>query len=411
MDSQLISKFEKIRSDFPALQQKVRGKNLIYLDSAATSLKPKMVIDRIQQFYSFETANVHRGAHYLSDLGTTYFENSREAIRSFINAPTVEEVIFTKGTTDAINLVATAWGEANINENDVILISEMEHHANIVPWQNLIQKKSAQIKVIKVLENGDLDYDDFLRKLKLYTPKLVSVTACSNVLGTFNNVEYIIKESHKVGAKVLIDGAQIVAQKQVDVQKLDADFFAFSAHKLFGPFGFGVLFGKKEILESMSPYQFGGAMIQEVSFEKTTYNQLPFKFEAGTPHVEGAIGTMSAINYINSVGMESLHQWDQSLLKYGTEKLQSIPGLKIFGTSENKAAVISFMIEGIHGYDLGQLLDQQGLALRVGHHCTQPLMKCLGVSGTVRASFSIYNNFEDIDQLVIALNKAKEILI
>lgn len=404
-------KFDLIRKQFPALKQKVRGKELIYLDSAATSLKPDVVVQRVTEFYKNEAANVHRGAHFLSDQATSHFEESRIAIQNFIGAALSEEIIFTKGTTESINLVASTWGEKFIKEKDVILITEMEHHANIVPWQILAEKNSALLKFIPVLDDGTLDLTVFENILKNSPPKIVSISACSNTLGTMNDLKFIIAEAHKVGAIVVVDGAQIVSQKKINVQEIDADFFAFSAHKMFAPFGFGALYGKKALLEAMPPYQYGGSMISEVKMNKSTFNQLPFKFEAGTPHVEGAIGTLEAIRFMNNIGLEDIHAWDQELLKYGTDKLSLVPGLRIFGTAPEKGAVISFMIDKIHSFDLGQLLDQQGIAVRVGHHCTQPLMQRFGIAGTVRASFSIYNNKQDIDKLFNGLMKAREILL
>lgn len=399
-----------VRDQFKALTQTVNGKPLVYLDSAATTLKPTVVVDRITQFYSYETANVHRGAHYLADQGTAHFESARNTIRNFLGAASTEEIIFTKGTTESINMVADCYGQNFLKENDEIVITEMEHHANLVPWQNLAEKKNLKLKYIPVLANGELDLSNLDQIITAKT-KLVAFSACSNILGTFTPVEILVKKAQSVGAVTLMDAAQFVAQKQVNVQALGVDFLVFSAHKLFGPFGFGVLYGKKELLESMPPYQFGGSMISEVKFDKTTYNSLPYKFEAGTPHVEGAIGTETAINFFTALGYENLIQHEQDLLKYATTSLLTIPEVKIFGTAQDKAAIVSFNLEGAHHSDVGQILDKQGIAVRVGHHCTQPLLKKFGLTGTIRASFSIYNTREDVDKLVEGINKAKRMLL
>lgn len=399
-----------VRDQFKALTQTVNGKPLVYLDSAATSLKPTVVVDRITQFYSYETANVHRGAHYLADLGTAHFESARNTIKNFLGAASTEEIIFTKGTTESINMVADCYGQNFLKENDEIVITEMEHHANLVPWQNLAEKKNLKLKYIPVLANGELDLSN-LDQIMTAKTKLVAFTACSNILGTFTPVEALVKKAQSVGAVTLMDAAQLVAQKQVNVQALGVDFLVFSAHKLFGPFGFGVLYGKKDLLEKMPPYQFGGSMISEVKFDKATYNSLPYKFEAGTPHVEGAIGTETAINFFTALGYENLIQHEQDLLKYATTSLLTIPEVKIFGTAQDKAAIVSFNLEGAHHSDVGQILDKQGIAVRVGHHCTQPLLKKFGLTGTIRASFSIYNTREDVDKLVEGINKAKRMLL
>jgi cysteine desulfurase/selenocysteine lyase len=398
-----------IQNQFPALNQSVNGKKLFYLDSAATSLKPQVVIDRVTQFLKFETANVHRGAHYLSDRATTYFEQARKTVQTFIKAKATEEIIFTKGTTESINLVAQTL-KNRFKKGDEILISEMEHHANIVPWQMIAEEKSLVIQVIKVLDNGQLDWNDFESKMSSKV-KLVAITQCSNTLGTINNVDKIVEIAHKFGALVLIDGAQSVTQLDINVQKMNCDFFVFSGHKIFAPFGIGILYGRKEILETLPPYQGGGSMISQVSFEKTTYNEIPFRFEAGTPNIEGAIGLAEALNFVESLGHQNIFDYEQSLLKYAEQKLLEIPDLHIVGRSPKKAAIISFNIKGINHSDLGQILDQQGIAVRVGHHCTQPLMKRFGITGTVRASFSIFNTMAEIDQLIVALKKAKEILL
>ncbi|WP_415061232.1 aminotransferase class V-fold PLP-dependent enzyme [Bdellovibrio sp.] len=408
--SELESLFSSVRNEFPALSQKVHGKTLRYLDSAATTLKPKAVVDRISHFYSYETSNVHRGAHYLGDVATQAFEAARQKVAEFLHAKQIEEIVFVRGTTEGVNLVAHSWGLTNLKAGDEILITEMEHHGNIVPWQMVAEKVGAQVLAAKILDNGELDLEDFKKKLSAKT-KMVAFTACSNVLGTNNDMALLTKLAHEVGAKVLIDGAQIVSQSPVDVQKIDCDFFVFSAHKLFGPFGFGVLYGKKEILDQMPPYQGGGSMIAKVTVEKTTFNEVPFRFEAGTPHVEGAIGLHAAIDFMEKIGFEKIHAYEMELLKEATTKLEMIPDLKIFGTASNKGPIISFNLKGTHHSDVGQILDQEGVAVRAGHHCTQPLMARLGVPGTVRASFSVYNNREDIDALVKAVAKAREMLL
>lgn len=403
-------KVDEIRKQFKALGQKVNGQDLVYLDSAATTLKPDVVVDRIARFYALESSNVHRGAHHLSDQATRAFEAARRQIQNLINASSDEEIIFTKGTTESINLVATSYGEAFLNAGDEIVITELEHHANLVPWLNLCQKKNLKLKYIPVLEDGSLD-EQSLNTVITNKTKLVAFSGCSNILGTFLPIEKIIARAKSVGAKTLVDAAQLISQKKIDVQKLDVDFLVFSAHKLFGPFGFGVLYGKKEILNQMPPYQYGGSMISEVNFDRATYNTLPFKFEAGTPHVEGAIGTDAAIQFFNSLNIEKVFQHEQQLLKTAIEKLSQIYGLQIFGTAREKAAIISFNLKGAHHSDVGQILDQMGIAVRVGHHCTQPLLKKFGLTGTIRASFSIYNSNADIDQLVKGIEKAQRMLL
>lgn len=401
---------EEIRTQFPALNQTVHGKDLIYLDNAATTLKPKSVIERLSHFYSLETANVHRGAHYLSDMATTEFESARETIRKFIQASSTEEIIFTKGTTEGINLVAQCYGAEFLNEGDEIVISELEHHANIVAWQVLAQKKKCVLKYISVLESGEIDLNSIDQAITLKA-KIVSISACSNIIGTFLPIEVIIKKAKAVGAVVLLDAAQLVSQKQIDVQKLDVDFLVFSSHKLFGPFGFGVLYGKKKWLEKMQPYQLGGSMIDSVDFQKTTYNTLPFKFEAGTPHIAGALGTKTAVDFFTQLDLVGLFKHEQALLNKAQDELMSLQGVKIFGRAQNKAAILSFNVERAHHSDVGQILDQCGVAVRVGHHCTQPLLKKFGLTGTVRASFSIYNNENDVDQLIEGVKKAKRMLL
>lgn len=405
MDSQIL----EIRQQFPALRQKVRGRDLVYLDSAATTLKPQTVIDRISKFYSFETANVHRGAHYLSDAATDEFEKSREAIRVFLNAASIEEVIFTRGTTESINLVADSYGSF-LNAGDEIVLTEMEHHSNMVAWQVLAKKKNCTVKYIAVLPNGELDEASIENTITSKT-KLVAFSGCSNILGTLTPIEKIVAKARSVGAVTLLDAAQYVSQKKVDVQTLGVDFLAFSSHKLFGPFGFGVLYGRKELLDKMPPYQSGGSMIHSVDFDCTTFNHLPFKFEAGTPHVEGAIGTLESLRFLQQYSIGALFEHEQSLMKMAVDELKQIPEVRLIGEAREKAAIVSFVMDGVHHADLGQILDQQGVAIRVGHHCTQPLLKKLGITGTARASISIYNNENDISQFIDGVKKAKRMLL
>lgn len=399
-----------VRNQFKALGQKINGQPLVYLDSAATTLKPDVVVRRIEKFYALEASNVHRGAHHLSDQATRYFESARQQIQKFIGAEFEEEIIFTKGTTEGINIVATSFGETFLNPGDEIVITELEHHANLVPWQNLCLKKGLKLKYISVLADGSIDESSIERMITAKT-KLVAFSGCSNTLGTFLPLEKIIAAAKQVGAKTLLDAAQLVSQKNINVKVLDVDFLVFSAHKLFGPFGFGVLYGKRELLNQMPPYQFGGSMISEVNFESTSYNILPFKFEAGTPNVGGAIGTDAAIQFFNSFDINDIFLHEQKLLKMTTERLNTIPEVQIFGQNQNKAAIISFNLKGAHHSDVGQILDQMGIAVRVGHHCTQPLLKKFGLTGAVRASFSIYNTIDDIDKLVLGIEKAKRMLL
>jgi cysteine desulfurase / selenocysteine lyase len=399
----------KIRADFPLLTQKIRGKNIIYMDSAATALKPWPVIERISHFNTYETANVHRGAHYLADQATGFFEESRATVAAFLNASGTEEIIFTKGTTESINLVAQSFGRQKLQPGDEVLISEMEHHANIVPWQMICDERQARLIVFDVTEKGELDFASFQKKLSSKT-KILGISHCSNILGTVNDLTAYIDAAHKIGAVVLVDGAQMVSIEKVDVQKLNCDFYAFSGHKLFGPYGVGVLYGKKALLQAMPPYQGGGSMIDKVCFDKTTYNELPFKFEAGTPNIEAVIALKPAIDYVEKIGLTNIHDYKQTLLSQATAKLKQISGLRIIGEAENKAAIISFVIEGLHHADIGQILDQENIAVRVGHHCTMPLLQKLKITGTVRASFSIFNTQQEIDALVKATVKAKEML-
>lgn len=396
------------RNDFPVIDQTIQGKRLAYLDSGATTLKPLSVVEEMDRYYRLETSNVHRGLYWLSENATTKFEATRDKIQHLINATDRKQIIFTKGTTESVNLVAHSWARKFLQKGDEILLSQMEHHSNIVPWQLAAQEVGAIIKVIPINEKGELLMDEF-EKLLTDRVKLVSIVHVSNALGTINPIKDIVRLAHKNNAKVFVDGAQAVAHLKVDVQDLGVDFYAFSGHKMFGPTGVGVLFGKLELLEAMPPYQGGGDMIDVVTFEKTTYNTLPHKFEAGTPSISAVIGLGSAVDYIQSIGLDKIHEAEVQLLDYATKKLESIPGLKIYGTAKNKAAVISFGLEGIHPHDIASLTDKEGVAIRTGHHCAQPLMKFLCVPATCRASLSIYNNKQDIDQLYEALLKVKRL--
>lgn len=399
-----------VRADFPALTQRVKNKPWVYMDSAATALKPWSVIERISHFYTYQTANVHRGAFFLADQATGFFEDSRKLVQNFLNAQLAEEIIFTKGTTESINLVATSFAPLVLKKGDEILLTEMEHHANIVPWQMAAEKAEAIIKILPVDDKGELELDK-LNLLLTDKTKILAITHCSNVLGTINDVKKVIRQARQQGCFVLVDGAQMVANNKVDVQDLDADFYCFSGHKVFGPYGIGVLYGKKSHLEKMPPYQGGGSMIREVKFEKTTYNDLPYKFEAGTPHIEGAIGLGAAIEYINKLGFNNIEIFEQELLINLTEKLSAIEGVKIYGQSSHKAPIVSFGIQGLHSSDISQILDQENIAVRSGHLCAQPLMRRMKANGFVRASLSIFNNTQDIDLFVAALIKAKRMLI
>ncbi len=401
---------EKIRADFPILHQEVNGKPLVYLDNGATTQKPQVVIDAIANYYRTTNSNVHRGAHTLSDQATQMFEDARITMQKFLNSEKSEEIIWTRGTTESINLVAQTWVRSNVKAGDEIIISGMEHHSNIVPWQMVCEQTGAVLKVIPVLDDGSLDYDGYLKLLNEKT-KFVAVVHVSNALGTLNPVEDIIREAHKVGAKTLIDGAQAVAHWDIDVQALDCDFYAFSGHKLFGPTGLGVLYGKEALLNAMPPYQGGGEMILHVSFEKTTYNVLPYKFEAGTPNIAGAIAMAAAIDYLNSLDRIALAKHEDTLLARANELAAQTDGLRLIGTSKNKASVFSFLIEGTHPHDVGTLLDQQGIAVRTGHHCAMPVMEQFDIPGTVRASFTFYNTIEEVDALFKAIEKVKMFLL
>lgn len=397
-----------IREEFPILNQKIHNKPLVYLDNAATTQKPKVVIEAISDYYSWYNANIHRGIHTLAEKATEAYEATRKKIQTLINANYSEEVIFTRGTTESINLVASSLGRMVLSEGDEILISGMEHHSNIVPWQLIAEQKGASIKVIPVLENGELDLEAFYKLLNSKT-KIVSVVYVSNSLGTINPVKVIVEASKKFGAYTLIDAAQATAHLGIDVQEIDSDFVAFSSHKVYGPTGVGVLYGRKSLLEKMPPYQGGGEMIAEVSFEKSTYNELPYKFEAGTPNIADTIAFSAALDFLLKIKDSALAHEDE-LLKYGTEKLSQIDGLRLIGQAKNKISILSFVLDGVHPQDAGILLDQLGIAVRTGHHCTQPLMKRFGVPGTIRASIALYNTKEEIDILYNGILKCKQML-
>ncbi len=399
---------QDIRSQFPILTQKINGRDLIYFDNAATSQKPSVVIDKIKNYYEKENANIHRGVHSLSQEATTAYEQARHKISSYLNAKSDSEIIFTKGTTDGINLIASSFGEL-LNPEDEIIISAMEHHSNIVPWQLLESRKKIKIKVVPIHKTGEIDLEAFENLLNEKT-KLVSITHISNSLGIINPIKEIIRKSHLVGAKVLIDGAQSIQHEKIDLQELNCDFFVFSGHKVYGPTGVGVLYGKSELLNIMPPYQGGGDMIEKVSFKKTTFNVLPFKFEAGTPNIVGGIALGTAFDFIDSLNFEQCQVHELELLRYAEAQLNAIPTIKIFGTSKNKTSVISFNVGDIHPFDIGTLLDKQGVAVRTGHHCTQPIMDFYQIPGTIRVSFGIYNTKDEIDLFVAALNKSIQIL-
>ena len=399
---------QKVRADFPILSQKVNGKPLVYFDNGATSQKPQVVIDAISKYYSEINANIHRGVHTLSQLATDAYEVSRNTIQNHLNAKHNHEIIFTSGTTFGINLVANGFASL-LQAGDEVMVSALEHHSNIVPWQFLCERTGAKLVVIPMNEKGELILSEFDKLLSEKT-KIVTVNHISNALGTVNPIEYIIKKAHGVGAAVLIDGAQATPHLRPDVQALDCDFYVFSGHKVCGPTGVGILYGKEEWLRKLPPYQGGGEMIAEVTFEKTTYADLPHKFEAGTPNIEGGIVLGTAIDYMNSIGFDNIAAYEQELLDYGTKRLQEIAGLTIYGTSENKASVISFNIEGIHPYDIGTIIDKLGIAVRTGHHCAQPIMNFFNIPGTIRASFAFYNTKEEIDIFVEAVKKAQMML-
>jgi cysteine desulfurase/selenocysteine lyase len=394
----------EIRQDFPALRQQVYGKNLIYFDNGATSQKPQFVLDAISQYYSKDNANIHRGVHHLSQKATTEFEAARTTIQYYLNAAKKEEIIFTKGTTDGINLVASSFGEL-LSAGDEIIISAMEHHSNIVPWQLLCERKKTILKVIPINQKGELDMLAYEALLSPKT-KLVAVTHISNTLGTINPIDEIIHKAHHFGAKVLIDGAQSIQHTRIDVQELNCDFFVFSGHKVFGPTGIGVLYGKEALLDEMPPYQGGGDMIAKVTFEKTTYNELPFKFEAGTPHIAGGICLGKALDYFQQFDLKEIEKYERELAEYAQDLLSTFEEVTIIGTAKEKTSVVSFHVNGIHPFDIGTLLDKQGIAVRTGHHCTQPLMDFYKIPGTIRASFAFYNTKEEIDTFIAAVDKS-----
>lgn len=394
---------QKIREEFPILHQQVNGKPLVYFDNAATNQKPQRVIDALVHYYQHDNANIHRGVHTLAERATAAYENTRKSVQKFINANEVEEVIFTKGTSESINLVASSWGRKFLNEGDEVLISAMEHHSNIVPWQMICEERGTTLRVMPINQAGEIIVEA-LDDLITERTKMVAFNHASNSLGTINPVELIIKKAHAVGAKVLVDGAQATAHLPIDVKALNVDFYAFSAHKMYGPTGTGVLYGKRSLLEKMPPYQGGGEMIKEVSFSKTTYNDIPYKFEAGTPGIANVIALNEAINFINELGKANIAAHELNLLNYATNALNAIDGANIIGTAKDKVSVASFVVEGIHHFDLGMWMDAKGVAVRTGHHCTQPLMDFYGIEGTTRASFAVYNTVAEIDIFIDALN-------
>ena len=398
----------KVRQDFPILNQKIHGKPLVYLDNAATTQKPQAVIDAMVRSYAEDNANIHRGVHLLSERATRAYEDARVKVQTFLNAPDPREIIFVRGTTEAINLVAQTFGRANIGKGDEVLVTEMEHHSNIVPWQLICEEKGAQLKVIPITDEGELRMD-LLDTLLTDRTRLVAVVHVSNSLGTINPIATIVEKAHARGIPVLVDGAQAVAHMPVDVQALGCDFYAMSGHKLFGPTGIGVLWGRLPLLEKMPPYQGGGDMISAVSFTKTTYNVVPNKFEAGTPNIAGSVGLGAAIDYLKGIDIAAMQAYEDELLTYGTEALSAVPGIRLIGTASKKASILSFVMEDVHPHDIGTILDQQGVAIRTGHHCTQPLMERLCVPATARASLALYNTKEEIDALVGALARVREI--
>jgi cysteine desulfurase/selenocysteine lyase len=398
----------RIRDDFPILQLRVHGKPLVYLDNAATSQKPKTVIDRLVRYYSEENANIHRGVHALSVAATDAYDAARERMRRFVNAAEAREIVFVRGATEAINLIAATYGRAHIGAGDDVLISEMEHHSNIVPWQMLCEEKGASLRVIPMTDAGELQLDEYERLLGPRT-RMVAVTHVSNALGTINPIEQIVRLAHEHGIPVLVDGAQAVAHMTVDVQAIGCDFYVFSGHKVFGPTGIGVLYGRASLLDAMPPYQGGGDMIRSVTFDRTLYADTPQKFEAGTPNIAGVVGLHAAIAYLTDVGLDRVTTYEHELLGYGTDALSQIGGLRLTGTASRKAAILSFVMDGIHPHDLGTILDRDGIAIRAGHHCCQPLMARLGVAATARASLAFYNTRDEIDALVASIRRAKAV--
>ncbi|MDA0194046.1 MAG: cysteine desulfurase [Bacteroidetes bacterium] len=395
---------KEIRTQFPILQEEVNGKRLVYFDNAATTQKPNAVLKALEEYYHHKNANIHRGIHTLAEKATTAFEETRKRVKSFINATEAEEIIFTKGTTESINLVASSYGRKFLKAGDEVIISTMEHHSNIVPWQMICEEKGAILKVIPVNDNGELLLEEYENLLSEKT-RIVSVVYASNSLGTINPVKTIIKKAHEYSAVVLLDGAQATAHLDIDVQDLDADFYALSAHKMYGPTGVGVLYGKRDLLEKMPPYQGGGEMIKDVSFEKTTYNDIPYKFEAGTPNIADVVGFKYAMDFVDEIGKPNIHAHEMAVYDYAVEKMEEIPGFQPVGIALKKVSVLSFLIDGIHPFDIGQMLDARGVAVRTGHHCTQPLMDRYGIEGTARASFSIYNTKDEVDVMVDALKR------
>jgi len=399
---------EKLRRDFPILARDVRGRKLVYLDNAATTQKPRVVIERIVKYYQQENSNIHRGVHFLSELATEEHDRARQAVKNFIHAGDPREIVFVRGTTEAINLVAQTYGRAHVGSGDEVLITAMEHHSNIVPWQLLCEEKGAKLRVAPINDDGELLLDELQKSMTPRT-KLVAVAHVSNALGTVNPIKKITEWAQARNIPVLVDGAQAVPHMKVDVQELGADFYTLSGHKMFGPMGIGVLYGKAEILEAMPPYQGGGDMISSVTFEKTTYNKLPFKFEAGTPDVAGAIGLGAAIEYLGAIGMENLEEYERELLGYAIEKVSAIPGVRLVGTARDKAGVLSFTLDGVHPHDIGTILDQEGISIRTGHHCAQPVMDRFGIPATARASFAFYNTKEEVDRLAEGIHKVQEV--
>jgi cysteine desulfurase / selenocysteine lyase len=399
---------DRVRHDFPILSRPINGKKLVYLDNAATSQKPETVIGAITRYYEQQNANIHRGVHYLSAQATDAHEAARQAVQRFLNAADVREIIFVRGATEAINLVAHTYGRTHVGEGDEVLITAMEHHSNIVPWQILCEEKRAHLKVAPINDHGEVRLDAFAKLLGPRT-KIVAVTHVSNALGTVNPIRHMIELAHAVNVPVLVDGAQAVPHLSVDVRALDCDFYAFSGHKVYGPTGIGVLYGKAALLEAMPPYQTGGEMISSVTFEKTTYNKLPFKFEAGTPDIAGAIGLHAALEYLNDLGMNNVAAHEHDLLDYATEAVAAIPGVRLIGTALERASVLSFVLEGVHPHDIGTILDQKGIAVRTGHHCAQPVMDRFGIPATARASFALYNTRDEVDTLVQGIRKVKEV--
>jgi cysteine desulfurase / selenocysteine lyase len=399
---------ERVRRDFPILQAMIHGKPLVYLDNAATSQKPTQVIEAMRRYYETGNANIHRGVHYLSEHATEEHEAARTTAQRFINAAHAHEIIFVRGTTEGVNLVAQTYGRANVRAGDEVLITAMEHHSNIVPWQLLCEERGAKLRVAPINDAGELVMDEFAKLLNERT-KIVAVTHVSNALGTINPIKHIVELAHQHNAPVLVDGAQAVPHLSVDVRELGVDFYTFSGHKVYGPTGIGILYGKSSLLDAMPPYQGGGDMISSVTFEKTLYNKLPFKFEAGTPHVAGAIGLAAALDYVNNVGVANVGAYEHRVLEYATKSVGSIPGIRLFGTAKQKASVLSFTVEGIHPHDIGTILDQEGIAVRTGHHCAQPIMQRYGIPATARASFAMYNTIQEVDALVRGIQKVREV--